>query len=528
MTGKTVPSGTVATDQQVSHAGKDATNSNGDSARVMGDALRRSLYYTTLAWFFGAFWMAAVGGGTITELAKFLGANDFVFGIMAAAPFIAVFFQLPGSLAVEYFGRRKGIFLWWSTLHRAVYLGIAALPWILPPGSVGSAYVLACAILISYACNSVGGQAWVNWMADLVPVRVRGRYFAKRSRYGLVVIMLTSLLIGILLDLSRTPTFISLMAPVQKLTGLPPLIALISAIMVLAAFSGMTDIQLFRKVDEPAMANRPSESLVEKLSRPTKDPEFRRYLAYAATWAFSVNFCGAFWWVYMLDFLARMENAGQRAWWVDHKYIITYLPLACGYQIGQLITLPLWGKIIDRFGKRTALFVSSSLHTISWLPWLFISPGIVQWLIITQIAGGMLGAGQDIANFNMTLSFNRKGGPAYQAMTQIGVATAAALATISAGTLAKLLIGVEWRFLTGTTWEFVINRYSIIIMISVCIKYLCDIILLPRVHEPEAKSRLVAVRYFFGIIYADLDARILAPLQKINPVKQENIEKWFK
>lgn len=494
--------------------------------RISGEALRRSLYFTTLAWFFGAFWQASTSGGTLTELAKFLGANDFVFGIMAAAPFAAVCLQLPGSIVVEHFGRRKGIFLWWVTIHRLIYLVIAALPWVLPAHKIGSAYVLACAILISFGCNNFGGQAWTNWMADLVPERCRGRYFARRTRYGLMVILVASMILGMVLDLSRTQAFESFMEPVRNFTGLPPLIVLISAIMCVAAFSGVMDIQLFRWVDEPAMKQRPRQSVFSKLASPAKDSEFRRYLAYAATWAFAVNFCGAFWWVYLLDFLSRMEHTGQHAWWIDHKYIITYLALACGYQIGMVITLPLWGRIVDRFGRRTTLFVSSTLHTLSWLPWLFISPAMVQWLVLTQIVGGMLGGGQDISNFNMALSFNRKGGPAYQAMTQIGVSAGAALATISAGTLGKILVDVEWHVFVGTRWEVEINRYSIIIMLSVVLKYFCDIILLPRVHEPEAKSRLRAVRFFFGNIYDDLNAKVLTPLQRMNPVPE--IGKWFK
>lgn len=499
--------------------------------RIRGEALRRSLYYCTFAWFFGAFWQACIGGGTQTELAKFMGANDFVFGVIAAAPFIAVLMQLPGSLAVEYFGRRKGIFLWWSTAHRLIYLLIAALPWILPAHTLGSSYVLACAILLTFSCNSIGGQAWTNWMADLVPERCRGRYFARRNRYGFIVILLTSLVIGLVLDVFRNPSIDQFMEPLTRLTGLPPLIVVISAIMAVAAISGTIDIQCFHRVDEPPLKTRPRQSLMSKLSGPAMDSEFRRYLTYASVWSFAQNFSGTFWWVYMLDFLSRMENTGHKAWWIDHKYMMAYLPLACGYQIGLVITLPIWGKIVDRFGKKTTWFVSSTLHTISWLPWLFISPGMVQWLILTQIVGGMLGGGQDISNFNMALSFNRKGGPAYQAMTQIGMAAAAAVATLSAGALAKTLEGVQWHFLVGSAWEFEFNRYSVIIVASAALKYFGDIVLLPRVHEPEAKSRMRAFRYFFGNIYDSLDSVILSPLQKISPVKVEhigNIGKWFK
>ena len=57
-----------------------------DPLRIRGEALRRSLRYTTLAWVYGAVWMAAIMGGTATKLAEHLGANDKIFALLAAGP----------------------------------------------------------------------------------------------------------------------------------------------------------------------------------------------------------------------------------------------------------------------------------------------------------------------------------------------------------------------------------------------------------------------------------------------------------
>src|SRR6188768_215519 len=79
---------------------------------VRGDALRRSLYYTFIAWIPGAFWTGATGGTSMTKLGEYLGANDLIFSIIfTAGPMLAVLWQLPGYLAVERLGRRKSLFL---------------------------------------------------------------------------------------------------------------------------------------------------------------------------------------------------------------------------------------------------------------------------------------------------------------------------------------------------------------------------------------------------------------------------------
>ena len=45
-----------------------------DPDRVRGDGLRRSLYFTMIAWIPGAFWAGAISGAPTFKLANYLGA----------------------------------------------------------------------------------------------------------------------------------------------------------------------------------------------------------------------------------------------------------------------------------------------------------------------------------------------------------------------------------------------------------------------------------------------------------------------
>src|ERR1035437_3897524 len=103
-----------------------------DPDRIRGEALRRSLYYTFVAWIPGAFWFGATNGAAAIELARSLGANDFVFALMSAAPLLGVVLQVPGSVVVERLGRRKFFFLWNAVPSRAAFVLIGLLPWIAP------------------------------------------------------------------------------------------------------------------------------------------------------------------------------------------------------------------------------------------------------------------------------------------------------------------------------------------------------------------------------------------------------------
>ena len=57
-----------------------------DPYRIRGEALRRSLYFTMIAWLPGAFWQGATNGAPLVELAKHLGSTDFVYALLIAAP----------------------------------------------------------------------------------------------------------------------------------------------------------------------------------------------------------------------------------------------------------------------------------------------------------------------------------------------------------------------------------------------------------------------------------------------------------
>jgi MFS family permease len=485
--------------------------------RISGDALRRSLYFTTFAWLFGAFWMSATGGATQTRLAMHLGVDDFLFGVIASVGFIGVFLQIPGSLLTEWLGRRRGIFLWWVTAHRISYFLIAAIPWLLPAHTRGTAWVMIMLLLFSACAANFGAPAWTHWMSDLVPARVRGKYFARRARLAIVVMALTGIGLGLLMDLSGTDAFQHLMLPLSDKAGMPPLIVVISAIFFIAGVAGIVDIQSFHKVDEPRMRPASREAVLVRLSRPVRDTNFMRYCAYYGVWIFALAFAQGFWWVYLLDFFETQRKAGLTAWWLEHKYVSAYLFLQVGYNIGQFVGYPLWGAVVDRFGRKPVIFLSSMLHSLAWLPWLFLGPNMVVWLFPTQIYGGLMGSGQELANFNVMLGFNRKGGPGYQAIGSVIFAIAGAVACIAAGKFCEVLHQTDttWTILTGTPWQWTFNRYAMVVMVALCLKVLADLVMLKLVRDVEAKSTRHAMRFLLTNMYGNLNTQIFTPMRNM-------------
>jgi MFS family permease len=383
----------------------------------------------------------------------------------------------------------------------------------MPVNVAWPAMVMVGLVFLSMGLNNFGGQAWTNWMADLVPPRVRGKFFAGRSRMGVAVLCLTGLGVAAVLDLCQQPAFNEFMAPVSHWARMPPLIFLISIVFMIAGFVGMFDILAFTKVDEPPMRIVPSEPLLTRLTKPLKDSEFRRYVAYWSTWTAANSFCGWMWWLYLLEFFEGEKSRGVHAFYTHHMYLAATLILGLGFQLGQFLGYPMWGRAVDRFGRKPVLFISSALHTTGWIWWIFLSPAMLPWLFVTQMFGGFMGGGQDIASFNMMLRFNRRGGPGYQAVGQVIFAVVGAVSTLTAGALATFIKDVTFTIGEGTRYEHTYNHYAILIIIGVSLKYLGDLVVLPMIHDITGKSRVHALRYVIDNTYGNLNTLIFAPLR---------------
>ena len=50
-------------------------------------------------------------------------------------------------------------------------------------------------VFLMHVAGNVGGPAWVSWMADLVPGRVRGKYFSRRRQLGILPALPVALLL---------------------------------------------------------------------------------------------------------------------------------------------------------------------------------------------------------------------------------------------------------------------------------------------------------------------------------------------
>ncbi|MFB3894257.1 MAG: MFS transporter [Phycisphaerae bacterium] len=358
---------------------------------VRGHHLRSCLRLVTVAWMWGVVWQTCISGDQMRAFCKILGFNNFAFGLMTALPFLATLGQLPAAIIVERTGLRKYLFLNSQLVARFLWMVLAAvgLPLVIWPSADGSAAGVVLALVIIAVSNflaHLGTPPWLTWMGDLIPRRIRGRYFGNRAQITTVVQIVAIIAISLIIR----SEWVGGTNGHENAVDNHVLLATICVIFAAGSVFGMVDILLFRRVREvfpPRHEARPRPTFSFEVARPARkgpagsviyawrvlrsvsngilldplrDRIFRHYVCYGAVVTASMTCCGWYYWKFASETLGFGVLASNLVF------------MAIGPVAGMLSS-PWWGKMIDRWGRRPTLIVCTVLMGLAVMPWLFVT-----------------------------------------------------------------------------------------------------------------------------------------------------------
>jgi MFS family permease len=404
------------------------------------------MWYVLVAWMFGSVFAAITSAGPYAAfLDKYLHANDATFGLLMALPPSAVIFFIIGSYIVERTGRAKPLFLILVTIHRLLWLVIAAVPMFmdgLPRDT--KVYLVGSIAFLSLILATLGGAGWAAWMASIIPKSLAGRYFGLRAAYSMICMIVSTM----------TATWL-----IDKYHGSREIFAIVFAV---GAILGAIDILIFIKVPEVPRPVVEKTKLIDIVTIPWKNKMFRRFMLLMMPTFFAYMLTGPCLWKLCFTSLANHGLGFNNTY---ASFVLTIIPWC-----GMAVTSAYWGKLVDRFGPRPVIGLGLITQLIVPIAWAFIIPEYKWFFILpATIIGGLMWQSIEQSNTFIAMKvFPEERRSAYMASMNVFIGIAGTLGAAASGKLAEIF-EPNMHYLTFLPSFF--THYHLVILISVIIRF---------------------------------------------------------
>lgn len=335
-----------------------------------------------------------------------LGATNAQMGIFSSLTNLAAALGLfPGAKLDERFPSRRRIVVATSFIHRALLIAIAVLPLLFGANAI---YVFIGLVALRAFFQQLGFPAWSAFTADLVPARIRGRYFGARN-IGLALAALI---------------FTPLAGRLADAIGLPKGY---QACFIIAALVGFGATFIFRRIPDPPRSRSVQETGADQkqpvLELLRAHPRFAAFSAVAVLWNLSIMVAGPYFSVYIVRNL--------------HASPTLIGLLAASNALMNMVGQRVWGRTNDR--KGAAWVMAATGLMIPLIPAFYAIVPNAWFLLAVEGFSGFMWSGYSLSSFNLMLGLAPADQRArFSAVYQIGVFGASFVGPL----LGTLLVGI--------------------------------------------------------------------------------------
>ncbi len=441
--------------------------------------IRRSIYLMTLGNTFGTLWGVISGSGSssLTGYAGYLGAGDFVYGLLTAIPLAAALLQIPFATLVSRTQKRKKYMMTYGLFSRILWIVIALVPFLIP--SSQSALRLWSVILligVSSAFSSFINVCWMPWMADLVPIEIRGRWLSKRDGITSIASVTMGLIVAGILDQTTGYTGYTI-------------------VFVMCGILGILDMLCFLFVEEVYKTPPVQLKLLPVLKQVINNRPFFKFMLFWTAWSFTANMSGAY--------LARYALTEMG---------LSYMQFTLSSQVTAaaitVLVVSSWGRLLDHFGSKPVLWCTCVVAALTPLFFIFSTYGSVWPTLLHNLIGAAFWSGANLAATSLQLSSS----PDEQRPSYVAVFSCI---TSLFGSFLGILTGgaiLEGIHNNATLNTIILDRYKFMIAISVLLRVAAVFIIIPRLDNDSD--------YTLASMSQELGIRIKA--------KKEYLSYWWK
>lgn len=345
----------------------------------LAQVVRKNLRLVILGVVVGNVCFTITGGTALTGYIKALGASDFVYSLLLAVPFVAKFMQLITSYILEKTRARRQLMLVFGLISRLMWIPVALVPYFIPASQpVLRIWAILTLVLLLSCMGAFIDSSFNSLVADIVPMRIRGRYFSARQRMMMLSGILAGIVISYLLD---------------RFTADGSLVGY-TMVFVIAGIFGAGDIFCFIWVSFPPMAApdpaQQKQSLPKMFGEVLKNRRYMKLITCWTAWVFAVNLCAPFYNVHMLG--------PMRMTYTEVNFLSAIVS-----NIATLLSISVWGGLMDRYGNKAVARVFALIAAFIPALWMFTGERIIFMVPVVQFISGMTLPTIDLAAQNMYL-----------------------------------------------------------------------------------------------------------------------------
>ena len=332
-------------------------------------AARQAVRLTYIQSMLGAVYGASTGGMFLIGYALLLGATNVHIGLMSTIPMLCIGVQLVAAAMIERGVSRRLMTFVASMLNVVSWIVVILIPYAAAGASSSTkAWMLICVITAVTFFAYVAGNARGSWVGDLIPARFRGTFFGRAAMYSGIVASLFAIGEGAFLDVLKTH-------------GLP-------AFSLLFGFGitfGIASALLFLpQKDVPVQRHEDGANIPKLVREVFKNRELMPVMLFATVWSMQ-SIAGPFYVTYMLRDL-------------NVPFVGVGLINACA-MLAAILSGPLWGRIVDRWGCRPVLHICASVLGLLPFAWYWVDTPLAAYRIVSvlNLVGGACASGVGVA-----------------------------------------------------------------------------------------------------------------------------------
>ncbi|MBD3274204.1 MAG: MFS transporter, partial [Candidatus Marinimicrobia bacterium] len=380
----------------------------------------------------------------------------FEISVIVSLPFLTQVIQVLGPGIIDRVGSRKRLTAHCMLYSRLIWLLIALLPllviWDKDPVLLFIVLAIVSLLFFNLAQNS-----WLTWMADLVPPKLRGRFFSRRNMY--IGALSTVLLIGagFMLDFLKS----------KYMEGFG-----YTLFILIAVIFGMFSFYYMSRMEDVPMVSNSRITLRELFQEIRINRQLRSILVFLSAWTLVTAVAAPFYYVHLYEHLH----------W-DYSSAAIYASITAGL---PLLLQPFWGKILDRVGHKPILRIGITAAAFIPIIWILMAEPWSYVLWFEAVVTGFVWAGINIAVFNIVLYAlpGAKKSPVLAIFSSVtGVLNF--IGMVGGGFLVSLFLNTHFSI---GSWNF--SPFHIPMLLSVIGRF-SVIPLVKNIEEPEAQPTSV-------------------------------------